>query len=87
MEIKAVNVAKWAWQEETGDDVWTDVNAYTVEQADGYTSQLKLTAEAKRKAERWTAWAQGSHTADYCRTRRNCKARTSLLQMLWSTLD
>ena len=41
--------------------------------------RTKSSSQAKRKAERWTAWPQGAHTTDYCRTRRNCKARTSLL--------
>ena len=42
-------------------------------------AQDKVSSQAKRKAERWTAWPQGAHTTDCCRTRRNCKARTSLL--------
>ncbi len=41
--------------------------------------RTKVSSQAKRKAERWTAWPQGSHTADYSRTRRNCKARPRLL--------
>ena len=57
--VKAVNVAKWAWQEETGDDVWTDVSAYTVEQADGYTSQLKLTAADNLKGKKFRCHLTG----------------------------
>ena len=51
-EVKAVNAAKWIWEEETAGE-WTDASAYTVTLVDERTSQLKLTATDAMKGKKF----------------------------------